>query len=136
MAPRQVKKDLQELNRERQRHYREMHKDALNEKRRIRHLERMENNKCTRCNAVLPKNHDKKMCPDCLEYNRVMQRERKKPKTAKTPGTKVAEKTVKAAKATKSVKSTGKTATTAAAKKKTVSAKPVKKTAGRKKTAK
>ena len=68
-------------NRERQRKYREAHRDEINEQRRERYNDRIEKGKCPRCGGKVKKGYT--LCSDCCEYqanlNRKYAKQRKKP---------------------------------------------------------
>ena len=76
-------------NRERQRKYRELHRDEINEQRRERYNDRIANGKCPRCGGKVKKGYT--LCTDCCDYqanlNRKYAKQRKKP-AAKAAGTK------------------------------------------------
>ena len=82
-------------NRERQRKYREAHRDEINEQRKERYNERIKKGKCPRCGGKVKKGYI--LCTDCCDYqadlNRKYAKQRKKagPKvTAKKAGAKKA----------------------------------------------
>jgi hypothetical protein len=82
-------------NRERQRKYREAHRDEINEQRKERYNERIKKGKCPRCGGKVKKGYI--LCTDCCEYqanlNRKYAKQRKKA-GVKTPAKKaVAKKT-------------------------------------------
>ena len=81
-------------NRERQRRYREAHRDEINEQRKERYQARIEKGKCPRCGGKVKKGYT--LCTECCEYqanlNRKYARQRKK-STAKTVKTKTTKKT-------------------------------------------
>jgi len=85
-------------NRERQRKYREAHRDEINEQRKERYNSRIKKGKCPRCGGKVKKGYT--LCAACCEYqanlNRKYVKLRKKAggkkATAKKP---VAKKTVK-----------------------------------------
>jgi len=73
-------------NRERQRKYREAHKDEINEQRKQRYNDRIAKGRCPRCDGKVRKGYT--LCADCCEYqanlNRKYAKIRKKSKaTAK-----------------------------------------------------
>jgi len=80
-------------NRERQRKYREAHRDEINQQRKERYNARIAKGKCPRCGGKVKKGYT--LCTDCCEYqanlNRKYARQRKKT-TAKTTAKKVAAK--------------------------------------------
>jgi len=67
-------------NRERQRKYREAHRDEINQQRKERYNNRIAKGKCPRCGGKVKKGYT--LCTDCCEYqanlNRKYARERKK----------------------------------------------------------
>jgi len=73
-------------NRERQRKFREEHRDEINEQRKKRYNDRIAKGKCPRCGGKVKKGYI--LCVDCCEYqtdlNRKYAKQRKKasPKTA------------------------------------------------------
>ena len=73
-------------NRERQRKYREAHREEINDQRRERYNDRIAKGKCPRCGGKVKKGYT--LCTDCCEYqanlNRKYAKQRKKP-TAKAP---------------------------------------------------
>jgi hypothetical protein len=73
-------------NRERQRKYREAHRDEINEQRKERYNERIKKGKCPRCGGKVKKGYT--LCANCCEYqadlNRKYAKQRKKPATKKT----------------------------------------------------
>ena len=103
-------------NRERQRKYREAHRDEINEQRKERYKNRIAKGKCPRCGGKVKKGYT--LCTDCCEYQADLNRKyakQKKPavKTAKTAAKKPAVKAKKTAAKKPAAKKT------AAAKKKT-----------------
>ncbi|MCL1954549.1 MAG: hypothetical protein FWF68_05970 [Spirochaetes bacterium] len=74
-------------NRERQRKYREAHRDEINQQRKERYNNRIAKGKCPRCGGKVKKGYT--LCTECCEYqtdlNRKYAKQRKKaaPKTAK-----------------------------------------------------
>ena len=91
-------------NRERQRKYRELHRDEINEQRRERYNDRIAKGKCPRCGGKVKKGYT--LCTDCCEYqanlNRKYAKQRKKTvKPAKTAASKKPAAKVKTAKKTK-----------------------------------
>ncbi|MDR0442631.1 MAG: hypothetical protein LBH44_04400 [Treponema sp.] len=74
-------------NRERQRKYREAHRDEINAQRKERYNNRIAKGKCPRCGGKVKKGYT--LCTDCCDYqanlNRKYAKERKKApaKTAK-----------------------------------------------------
>jgi hypothetical protein len=95
-------------NRERQRKYREAHRDEINKQRKERYNDRIKNGKCPRCGGKVKKGYT--LCANCCEYQAELNR--KYAKQRKKPGTK----TTKKAAAKKPV---AKTKTKTTAKKKT-----------------
>ena len=69
-----------EANRERQRRYRELHREEINDQRRDRYNERRAKGKCPRCGGKVKKGYT--LCTDCCEYqanlNRKYAKQRKK----------------------------------------------------------
>jgi len=53
-------------NRERQRKYREAHRDEINEQRKERYNSRIAKGKCPRCGGKVKKGYT--LCTDCCEY--------------------------------------------------------------------
>jgi hypothetical protein len=82
-------------NRERQRKYREAHRDEINEQRKQRYNDRIKNGKCPRCGGKVKKGYT--LCANCCEYqaelNRKYAKQRKKPSTKKAAAKKPAAKT-------------------------------------------
>jgi hypothetical protein len=116
-------------NRERQRKYRELHREEINDQRRERYNSRITNGKCPRCGGKVKKGYT--LCTDCCEYqanlNRKYAKQRKKT-TGKAAGAKAAAKPKKAAKPKAAAKpKKAVKAKTAAKPKKTVKAKAKKK---------
>ncbi|MCL2800768.1 MAG: hypothetical protein FWD28_03305 [Treponema sp.] len=80
-------------NRERQRKYREAHRDEINEQRKQRYNDRIAQGKCPRCGGKVKKGYT--LCTECCEYqanlNRKYARTRKKTASSsaakKKPGT-------------------------------------------------
>jgi len=109
-----------EANRERQRKYREKHRDEINQQRKDRYNARISKGKCPRCGGKVAKGYT--LCSECCEYqadlNRKYAKQRKTTKTAKKTAAKKP-----AAKKTAVKKTTAKKA-------------PAKKTAAKKPTAK
>jgi len=107
-------------NRERQRKYREAHRDEINQQRKDRYNARIEKGKCPRCGGKVKKGYT--LCTDCCEYqanlNRKYARQRKKT-TAKTSTKPAAKKAV----AKKAAKPSAKKAVKKAAPKKTAAKK-------------
>jgi len=68
-------------NRERQRKYREAHREEINHQRKERYNDRIAKGKCPRCGGKVKKGYT--LCADCCEYqanlNRKYSKERKKP---------------------------------------------------------
>jgi hypothetical protein len=67
-------------NRERQRKYREAHRDEINQQRKERYNSRIAKGKCPRCGGKVKKGYT--LCTDCCEYqadlNRKYAKQRKK----------------------------------------------------------
>jgi hypothetical protein len=84
-------------NRERQRKYREAHRDEINDKRRERYNDRIEAGKCPRCGGKVKKGYT--LCEGCCDYqadlNKKYARQRKKsaPKAKTTVKAKTGAKT-------------------------------------------
>jgi len=72
-------------NRERQRKYREAHRDEINQQRKERYNARIEKGKCPRCGGKVKKGYT--LCTDCCEYQADLNR--KYAKQRKKTGTKV-----------------------------------------------
>ncbi|MDR1840004.1 MAG: hypothetical protein LBQ93_10535 [Treponema sp.] len=85
-------------NRERQRKYREAHRDEINEQRKERYNDRIANGKCPRCGGKVKKGYT--LCAECCDYQANLNRKYAKQK--KKPGAKAAKKTT----AKKAVKKT------------------------------
>jgi PHP family Zn ribbon phosphoesterase len=72
-------------NRERQRKYREAHREEINQQRKERYNDRIAKGKCPRCGGKIKKGYT--LCTDCCEYqanlNRKYAKQRKKPAAAK-----------------------------------------------------
>ncbi|MCL2764616.1 MAG: hypothetical protein FWD40_04985 [Treponema sp.] len=81
-------------NRERQRKYREAHRDEINEQRKERYNARIAKGKCPRCGGKVKKGYT--LCTDCCEYqanlNRKYARQRKKETAKSSPVKKTAKK--------------------------------------------
>lgn len=58
--------DARKANRERQKKYREEHRDAINEKRREKYNDRIEAGKCPRCGGKVKKGYT--LCENCCDY--------------------------------------------------------------------
>jgi hypothetical protein len=120
-----------EANRERQRKYREAHRDEINEQRRERYQNRIADGKCPRCGGKAKKGYT--LCEDFCDYqanlNRKYAKDRKTTAGKSTAKTSAAKKAPAAKKAAKKVPAKGK----AAAAKKAPAAK--KKPAAKAKTA-
>jgi len=76
-------------NRERQRKYREAHRDEINEQRKERYNNRIANGKCPRCGGKVKKGYI--LCSDCSEYQANLNRKYAKQKK-KTTGKPTAQK--------------------------------------------
>ena len=98
-------------NRERQRKYREAHRDEINEQRKERYNNRIADGKCPRCGGKVKKGYT--LCADCCDYqanlNRKYAKQRKKPAAAKSSA--VRKTTAKKTKVKKTPKPTTKTKT-------------------------
>ena len=97
-------------NRERQRRYREAHRDEINEQRKERYNDRIAKGKCPRCGGKVKKGYI--LCAACSEYqanlNRKYAKQKKKPVAKKAAAKKpTAKKTAVKAKpkAKKAIKS-------------------------------
>ena len=92
-------------NRERQRKYRELHREEINNQRRERYNSRIDSGKCPRCGGKVKKGYT--LCSDCCEYqanlNRKYAKQRKKT-VVKASGAKAAAKSKTAAKPKKAAK--------------------------------
>ncbi len=89
-------------NRERQRRYREAHRDEINEQRKERYNSRIKKGKCPRCGGKVKKGYI--LCSDCSEYQANLNRKYAKQKK-KTTGKKAVKKsTVKKTKTKKTLK--------------------------------
>jgi DNA topoisomerase-1 len=115
-------------NRERQRKYREAHRDEINEQRKERYNERIKKGKCPRCGGKVKKGYI--LCTDCCEYQANLNR--KYAKQRKKAGPKVSAKTVAKKATAKKTSTTKKAATKKTTVKKPVKAKPAAKTASKK----
>ncbi|MCL2720268.1 MAG: hypothetical protein FWD47_02890 [Treponema sp.] len=75
-------------NRERQRKYREAHRDEINEQRKERYNARIAKGKCPRCGGKVKKGYT--LCTDCCDYqanlNRKYAKQKKKSPAAKKSG--------------------------------------------------
>jgi hypothetical protein len=65
-------------NRERQRKYREAHRDEINEQRKDRYKNRIAKGKCPRCGGKVKKGYT--LCTDCCEYQANLNRKYAKQK--------------------------------------------------------
>ena len=110
-------------NRERQRKYREAHRDEINEQRKERYNNRIASGKCPRCGGKIRKGYT--LCESCCDYQANLNRKYAKvrKKAAGSAGSKTAKKAKTAAK-----KTTGKAAVKKTAAKKPAAKKTVKKT--------
>jgi hypothetical protein len=81
-------------NRERQRRYREAHRDEINEQRKERYNDRIARGKCPRCGGKVKKGYI--LCSDCSDYqanlNRKYAKQKKKTTAKKTTAKKTAAK--------------------------------------------
>jgi hypothetical protein len=86
-------------NRERQRKYREAHREEINQQRKERYNERIAKGKCPRCGGKVKKGYT--LCSECCEYqanlNRKYAKERKKATPAASRAKPAAKKTTAAA---------------------------------------
>ncbi len=93
-------------NRERQRRYREAHRDEINEQRKERYNSRIKKGKCPRCGGKVKKGYI--LCSDCSEYQANLNRKyaKQKKKTTGKPSVKksVKKTTAKKTKAKKTLK--------------------------------
>jgi len=71
-------------NRERQRKYREAHRDEINEQRKDRYNDRIKSGKCPRCGGKVKKGYT--LCAECCDYQANLNRKYAKQKK-KTGGT-------------------------------------------------
>jgi len=91
-------------NRERQRKYREAHREEINDQRKERYNARIAQGKCPRCGGKVKKGYT--LCAECCDYqanlNRKYAKQKKKTATTKKPATKAtaSKTTVKKAKKT------------------------------------
>jgi hypothetical protein len=99
-----------EANRERQRKYRELHREEINEQRRERYNNRIASGKCPRCGGKVKKGYT--LCENCCDYqaelNKKYAKQRKKTTVKAKPAAKA--KTAKAKPAARA-KTTEKTKT-------------------------
>jgi hypothetical protein len=90
-----------QANRERQRKYREAHRDEINEQRKERYNNRIKKGKCPRCGGKVKSGYT--LCTDCCEYqanlNRKYAKQRKKAGGKKSAAKKAVKKPAKRAKA-------------------------------------
>jgi len=86
-------------NRERQRKYREAHRDEINEQRKDRYNERIKKGKCPRCGGKVKKGYT--LCTECCDYQANLNRKYAKQKK-KTTSKATAKKAVKKPAAKKS----------------------------------
>lgn len=68
-------------NRERQRKFREAHRDEINKERKKRYKERIKKGKCPRCGGKVKKGYT--LCTDCCDYQSNLNRKYAKKKTTK-----------------------------------------------------
>jgi len=108
-------------NRERQRKYREAHRDEINQQRKDRYNTRISKGKCPRCGGKVKKGYT--LCTDCCEYQANLNR--KYAKTRKKTA-------VKGKKTAAGKKATKKPAARAAVKAKSAKRKPAKKAKSKK----
>jgi len=98
-------------NRERQRKYREAHRDEINEQRKDRYNDRIAKGKCPRCGGKVKKGYT--LCTDCCDYqanlNRKYAKIKKKSPAKKTTAKKTASKKPAAKKTTVKKKAKNKT---------------------------
>jgi len=69
-------------NRERQRKYREAHRDEINQQRKDRYNDRIAKGKCPRCGGKVKKGYT--LCTDCCEYQATLNRKYSKVKKKTT----------------------------------------------------
>jgi len=97
-------------NRERQRKYREAHRDEINEQRKERYNERIKKGKCPRCGGKVKKGYT--LCTECCDYqanlNRKYAKIRKKAGPKKATAKKVSAKKPAAKKSAAKAKPKGK----------------------------
>ncbi|WP_461245825.1 hypothetical protein [Treponema sp. R6D11] len=86
-------------NRERQRRYREAHRDEINEQRKERYNSRIKKGKCPRCGGKVKKGYI--LCSECSDYQANLNRKYAKQKKKTTGKAKVKKSTVKKAKVKK-----------------------------------
>ena len=110
-----------EANRERQRKYREAHRDEINQQRKDRYDARISKGKCPRCGGKVTKGYT--LCTECCDYQADLNRKYAKQRKTTTKKTAVKKTTVK------------KTAVKKTAVKKAAAKKPAAKKAPAKKTA-
>jgi len=124
-------------NRERQRKFREAHRDTINEQRKERYNDRIAKGKCPRCGGKVKKGYT--LCTACCEYqadlNRKYAKVRKKSAGTKKAAAKKPTAKKAASKKPAAKKTTAKKPATKAATKKATAAKaPAKKPAAKKTT--
>jgi hypothetical protein len=90
---------MREANRERQRKYREAHRDEVNEKRRERYSSRVGEGRCPRCGGKTKKGHI--LCEECCKYQGELNRKYAVERKKAAANVAVAEKPKKAAAARK-----------------------------------
>jgi len=97
-------------NRERQRKYREAHRDEINQQRKERYNDRIAKGKCPRCGGKVKKGYT--LCSECCDYqanlNRKYAKLKKKPAAKKVAAKKATAKKPAAKKATTAKKTTAK----------------------------
>jgi hypothetical protein len=101
-------------NRERQRKYREAHREEINQQRKDRYNERIAKGKCPRCGGKVKKGYT--LCTECCDYQANLNRKYAKMRKKTTVKSKTA------------AKGTAKKSTAKTAAKKTTSKKPAAKT--------
>jgi hypothetical protein len=89
-------------NRERQRRYREAHRDEINEQRKERYNSRIKKGKCPRCGGKVKKGYI--LCSACSEYQANLNRKYAKQKKKTTVKKSVKKTTAKKPKAKKTLK--------------------------------
>jgi len=124
-------------NRERQRRYREAHRDEINEQRKERYNDRIAKGKCPRCGVKSKRGYT--LCETCCEYqvdlNRKYAKQRKNT-TGKATGAKSSARTSVKAAAKKSVKPAAKKTAAKSPAKKPAAKKPAAKVSAKKSAAK
>ena len=120
-------------NRERQRKYREAHRDEINQQRKERYNARIEKGKCPRCGGKVKKGYT--LCTECCEYQANLNRKYAKLKKKPAPAKKAAASKTAKAKSTSAKTAKAKAAPAKTAKTKTTASKTTKAKAPAKKPA-